>query len=450
MGNRLGNRRGKAVLALALCALAPSVAASQAAPGRLPGTVLERMGREPFRVVVILIDTLRRDRLTFYGQSREKAPFLSRLAAEGAVFERAYAASSWTPTSMASVFTGLYPDQHHVLTGYNFVKRSQARDRPLLLNRIPDAARTLPEMASEAGLATFGVSSNWNIDEVMGFARGFGSFERKRKLTADLINEQAVSWRPRLAAAPSHFLYLHYMDMHGPYTRHAAWFDATEPDERLARYDSSLGYLDSKLRELFDTLGWSERTLIVVLADHGEEFLDHGRLLHPNQLYGELLNIPMLFWWPGVIEPRRVGTPVSQVDLFPTLATLIHRKPVATDSDGIDLVPLLDGGTLPERTLFAMRAHEAANPPIVRRAAVNGRWKYILTSPANIEELYDLETDPREMRNVAPGNPDVAARLRRELEAIEARPKRHTRTFARSERPASELEIELRSLGYVN
>ena len=262
-------------------------------------TLIERAAAEPFRVVLILLDATRADRFSFYGHSRDTTPFLTQLAADSAVFDRAYAVSSWTSTSVASLFSGLHPNQHHVRTGYNFARRSQRTDRPLRLNRIPDAVPLLPELMLRAGFATFGVANNPNICERMGFSRGFERFAQKRERTADVINQQALGWADELGRAQRYFLYLHYMDMHMPYRRHDPWFDATAKDASLARYESSLGYADSHIRELYQTLGWDKNTLLIVVADHGEEFDDHGQRGHPNQLYAELLRVPLLVHWPG-------------------------------------------------------------------------------------------------------------------------------------------------------
>lgn len=403
----------------------------------------------PDRIVVILIDALRADRLPFYGHPRNTAPFLAKLAAEGVVFEQAYATSTWTPSSVASIFTGLYPNQHQVLTGYNLTRRTQDSERPLRLNRIPDTAPTLPEILRAAGFRTFGVANNPNIGEKMGFARGFDRFAQQQERTADVIDAQVAQWRDELRGSGRSFLYLHYMDTHKPYQRHAAWFDPGQRNRELARYDSSIGYVDSRLAELFDRLGWSERTLIVLLADHGEEFRDHGGEGHTNQLYSELLRVPLVIWSPGRIQPGRVAAPVSLVDILPTLVQLAGGPPPPAVASGISLVPALAGGPVPERSLFAMRWSESEDPPLIRKAVIRGRWKYIVSSPGELQELYDLLEDPRELRNRIDRDGAIAAQLRLELERFEAEAHRHERAYADSELPARELQEQLRSLGYV-
>jgi arylsulfatase A-like enzyme len=417
--------------------------------GRIKPHVAEAAAEQPFRVVVILLDALRADRLPFYGHARNTAPFLSELADEGAVFERAYAASTWTSSSVASLFTGLYPDQHHVLTGYHFTRRSQRTDRPLRLNRIPDTAPTLPEMMRKFGFATFGTANNPNIGDAMGFSRGFDHFRQMPMSFAETINGQALQWQDALRGPGRSFLYLHYMDTHAPYQRREPWFEPGAEDTELARYDSSIGYVDDHIRKLYETLGWDRNTLLIVLADHGEEFGDHGSHGHGNKLYSELLHVPLLLHWPGVIAPRRIATPVSLVDVRPTLEQLASGKPPQTPTDGRSLVPLLDGEQVPPRNLFAVRWAETVDPPVSRHAVLTDRWKYIFTQPRGREELFDMLADPGDKHDQFTAQRDVAAALRRELDAFIARPKRHQRAYRDSEQSAGKLEQQLRTLGYV-
>jgi arylsulfatase A-like enzyme len=284
----------------------------------------------------------------------------------------------------------------------------------------------------------------------MGFARGFDRFQQESVLFAEVINDQALRWSDELRRQERYFLYLHYMDTHMPYQRRDPWFDTSEKDPALARYDSAIGYVDAHLRELYEKLGWHRDTLLVVLADHGEEFGEHGGHGHDNnQLYGELLHVPLLFYWPGVIAPRRIVAPVNLVDVRPTLEQLATGKPPETPGDGHSLLPLLDGETLPERNLFAIRWTESENPPLVRKAAMRERWKYIASAPGGREELYDLLADPYDQHDLFAAQREVAAELRQELNRLDAQPVRHQRAYSDSARPAGELEQQLRSLGYV-
>jgi arylsulfatase A-like enzyme len=403
----------------------------------------------PFNVVIVLVDALRADRLPFYGHPKQTAPFLSQLAAKGAVFERSYAASTWTPSSVSSLFTGLYPNQHQVWTGFAMTRRTQATDRPLELNRLPDGARTLAESMKRRGYRTFGVSSNPNFAAEMGFQRGFDRFQHHREGNGAAINRSVLQWKGELERAPKYLLYVHYMDTHKPYPRHEAAYDAAEPNPMLARYDSAIGYVDERIQELYAALRWHERTLLIVTADHGEEFGDHGGAEHDNTMYAELLRVPLLLSWPGMIAPRRVADNVSNVDLLPTIEALTGKANDATPVSGVSLLPLLEGKSMPARTLFAMRRTERLEPQLERTAAIRDDWKYILTIPGNREELFDTRRDPRDKHDLIAQSKDVAVRLRGELEAFDAGAKKHPRAFVRSEQTASDLAQQLRSLGYV-
>jgi len=400
-------------------------------------------------IVVVVIDALRVDRLPFHGHHRRTAPFLDELAAGGAVFERAYAASTWTPSSVASILTGLYPSDHHVRTGYAMSRRSQESDRPLTLNRLPDHAATLPELLRERGYRTFGASNNPNYSQQMGFQRGFDRFAYLEDKAGAALNASVEAFRAELAGAQPYFLYVHYMDTHKPYHLREEWLEPGAQDTPLARYDSELGYVDRELRRLYEALGLPRGTLVVVTADHGEEFRDHGGIGHKNTMYAELLRVPLLFSWPGVIEPRRIEGNVSLIDLLPTLVELAGPGD-APEGPGISLLSALRGEPVPARTLYAMRWTELRNPPLVRKAVIRDRWKYILSLPGGREELYDAQTDPTDRKNVVALHEETRAALRRELEELEARPPRYERAYAMSDESGRDLAPRLRALGYVD
>lgn len=304
-------------------------------------------------------------------------------------------------------------------------------------------------MLRDRGYRTYGVTANVNFSERTGFQRGFDRFARLDDKSAAAIDEAVLTWRDELARPGRTFLYLHYMDTHKPYARHEPWLDGAAADPSLASYESAIGYVDSRLRELYRTLGWNDDTLLVVTADHGEEFRDHGRTGHKNTLYAELLRVPLIFSWPGVIEPRRIATNASLVDVLPTLEDLLPGGGAATTVAGVSLAPLLEGGSIAPRALFAMRWTEFRDPPRVRKGVLRERWKYVRTVPPGREELYDMRADPRDEADVADREPEVVEALRRELAEFEATALVHDRAFDESRRPARELAEKLRALGYV-
>ena len=404
-------------------------------------------------VVLVLIDTLRADHLPFYGYLRDTAPFLAGVAARGAVFENAFSSSTWTAPATASLFTGLYPPQHGVVTGLIATRRLQKRDPTVKINRLPESLETLGEVMKRAGYRTFGVSNNANVRGELGFAQGFDRFRyfHSAQATAPELTAVVKEWQPELARGGKYFLYLHYMDPHAPYDERAPWYvpGRTRKERRLAAYDSEIRYVDEHLRELYQLLRWEQDTLLVVLADHGEEFREHGRDWHGNTLYGEVLRIPLVFHFPARIRPQRVSDNVSIVDVLPTLCDFL-RLPPDPSRAGLSLLGRLQGEALPERALYAHLYRQAGlwqAPELRLQALILGNWKYLAGTPG--EELYDMGADPEEAVNRLADARPVADALRLRLAELE----RGMAGF----KPESvsipldhETQEKLRALGYVN
>jgi choline-sulfatase len=430
----------------------------------------------PPNVVVILIDTLRPDHLQPYGYEHATSPYLAELASRGVLFERAYSASTWTAPATASLFTGLYPNEHGVVEGF-FVHRARKAGEPaskdegdaqgeprerwdknqdavVSLNRLPDALPTAPELFAAAGYATFGFSSNVNITSRIGFDRGFQHFadftgpQYGKGAEAEQALEQVRAWKSELSGEKPYFLYLHFNDVHAPWRERARVYDPGAEDlaaERAA-YDAELRHLDETLRRIDDELGWDDDTLVCVLSDHGEEFGEHGDLGHGYSLHAELMRIALMFSWPADLPGgRRLDTPASIVDVLPTLAQLAG-VPAPKELGGVSLAPLLAGKPPPaERTLFALRFKDGG----VRQlwAAQRGRWKLILSGRG--PQLYDHERDPFERTDVAAEHPEVLESLLNDLRAFRAR------TLA-SEGAKVEVELDaealraLEALGYTD
>ncbi len=419
----------------------------------------ERAERKP-NVVVVLIDTLRPDHLPAYGYQHATTPFLAELAARGVVLENAYSASTWTAPATASLFTGLYPNQHGITEGFfvHMARTARSEGEPqeeqqaaragdeqagergsrgdmdrwegpqastVSLNRIPDAVATLPERFARAGYATFGASANVNVTSRIGFDRGFARFadftgpEHGKGAAAELIRDQVRQWKPQMRGDAPYFLYLHLNDAHAPRRERAPLYqpDSTPFSAERAAYDGELRYLDSVLRELARELEWDDNTLVCVLSDHGEEFGEHGGTGHGYSIHSELMRIALFFTWPAQLpRGRRVETPVSIIDVLPTLAQLAGLGP-ANQVAGVTLAPALAGGAaLPARTLFALRFREGG----VRQlwAAQRGPWKLILSGKG--PQLFDHRTDPFEKRNVAAEHPELVNSLMAELQAFRA------------------------------
>lgn len=292
-------------------------------------------------MLLVSIDTLRRDHVSAYGHARPTTPGIDRLAREGALFERAVSSSNWTLPAHMSLLTGLSPGRHRV---------EDERDR------LPQELRSLAESFRDAGYATAGFASHVYLDARYGFARGFDRFELDPERRAAEVSERAVAWLERHADGPF-FLFLHYFDPHWDY-------DPPEPFRRrfgsppreagllsrlyryqdpeldfppqllrdaTALYDAEIAYTDAALSRVLDRLRERRRlddTVVAVLSDHGEEFGEHRGFGHGSHLHGELSSIPLVLRFPPRIAAgTRRADLVGLVDLPATLLALAGRTP---------------------------------------------------------------------------------------------------------------------------
>jgi len=435
--------------------------------------------RRPSAILLVTVDTLRGDTVSFGGYSLPTTPFLDRMAKEGVVFANAYAPSSWTPPSMASIFTGLEPTSHGVTTGV--VARGRATSQVVLA----DSLRTIAETLHERGRTTIGVASNLHLGRDLGFGQGFDYFfdppafipaatvnlRARETLAAALGAEWRTAWR-----RGSLFLWLHYFDPHEPLLPYDPWLDRHSPKrpDRLpdspARlllremkrrfpnpgpelaaalrplYDGEVARVDEHLRQLWEELGADEDVLLVLTADHGEELVDRGGLGHSHSLYEELVHVPLLIRWPrGLAGGRRIDTPVSVSDLLATISALDGAE--LSERDRERNLPRLLTAPSPQasRPVFL----ELHPPKPARWAMRNGNWKLIVYVHQPRAELYDLALDPGERHDLAVERPEVVVRLRAELERWRAGlPPPPPVTVYRD--PDAELIRQLRELGYLD
>jgi arylsulfatase A-like enzyme len=412
-------------------------------------------------VVLVVIDALRRDHLSLYSYSKGTSPGLARLAQESAVFERCLATSSWTKPSTLSLFSGLYPPSHG---GHRNRKASPRID-------------FLSEVLQERGYATAAVSGNPHVSPAFGMDQGFDTFEfggNRRARDYPDVTELLDGARTWLAAHADErfFLYLHLMNVHGPYrappeyrlrfleephadfpfqnrlwkeiVRHGRLErrgDVSEAHLRdlTARYDGAVAYTDEVLARFLGELrakGILDRSLLVITSDHGEELFDHGGFGHKRTLYGEQLEIPLLIREPGGVGAgRRIAEPVSLVDLPATILDWLGFLPLENGrafGNGRSLVPLLrgspEGRSLPTRHLLAQLDEVSAG-----RAFLVQEWPYRLLQiekdyrgRGSTVELFDVAEDPEERVDLAPQRRERVAELEalaRELRgALEAHP----------------------------
>ncbi len=404
-------------------------------------------------VLLVCLDTFRSDHMGLFGYERETAPFLAGLARTGTSFTGACSSSSWTSPATASLLSGCYPTRHGVVRGFFAQRRDAAHDESpgLQFARIPSDIALLPELLSEHGYTTLGLSTNMNVGPELGFDRGFARLLTRDGWPAERVLARLEEQRDDLEAAVPWFLYLHLNDTHEPYERRDSWYVAPGSRAKIdldrARYDSEIGYLDAQLREIFSVLDVRDDTLVVVVADHGEEFLEHGRRGHGFSLHGELNRSLFFVRAPALgVVSRRVELPVSLVDVLPTVLELAGLP--AVPGDGRSLATLARGGDpgdLERRTVFAHRTHPYRKNRELW-SAVQGNWK-LIEGPAG-DHLFDLHEDPGEHTDRAADEPQRLAELKAALERFRARGIREL-TPTGSRELDDELLERLEELGYT-
>jgi arylsulfatase A-like enzyme len=402
-------------------------------------------------VVLVVIDTLRADRLPFYGYRRNTAPFLEQWADRGVVFERAWSPSSWTPPASASIFTSVYPLQHGVVSGLRVFRNQLRQGTDVKIHRIPMQLETIPELLSSLGYRCFAVTDNPNISAAAGYQRGFDRLANFNYEGATKVNEVLRSWLPEIQGGGKTFVYLHYMDPHGPYHEHSPWYQLEgDEDPQSAAYDSEIRYLDEHLREAFEMLGVNEQTVVVITADHGEEFYEHGRNQHMYQLYSELTHVPLLIYHPGMDKSRaRIPENVSTVDVLPTLRAILGQ-PDSSQDEGLSLTRYYSGEDPPaERYLYSQRSRywKEENGELI--SVVYGDHKFTLTRPTGQLELYDLNIDFREQNDLATSHSQIVTSLQENWLEFEQQAPRWQQDPVTRTLTAEEVDL-LEMLGYAD
>jgi arylsulfatase A-like enzyme len=431
-------------------------------------------------VLLVVVDSLRGDRLHHAGDPRALTPRLDRLAAEGARFTRAYAPAPWTTPSVMSIFTGLTPASHHV----------DHNDRSL-----SPAVETLAQRLQEAGYATGAVMPALTLAAHFGFARGFDRFiyetQGHSRVSGPWSVASAQAFMRESRDGPF-FLYVHLWDVHynyNPPVPYSLRFQAGRPpgegetddvtalmlhegergplpadrvDWLEGQYAGEVLFTDDQVGRLLDELerlGIAGDTIVVVTSDHGEAFQEHGVLGHTVHLYEEMEHVPLLLRWPGRIgRGKMVHEVMGLVDLAPTLLDLAGVSYEQGEFEGVSWAASLRPDDA-EGVREQPAAERAGRSPVLVATSRRALWRglrgddmaYLFDLNSGREELYDLSTDPGQRENLAGLRPDETRRWRLALcERL------------RTPAPGGEVPIEtlpvaikeeldagLRSLGYV-
>lgn len=443
-------------------------------------------------VVIIMADTLRADYVGAYGFSGDVSPHLDGLAADGVLFRNCVSQSPWTKPSIATLMTGLYPEVHKVLTEegkYRGRMPGGAGGADLSTDALSEDAATLAEQLKASGYVTAGFVANPWIRSAHGYGQGFDVFNTEgadNEMPAKRIVARAVEWlKAQPADGPPYFLYLHFMDVHGPYTASREHFDAlagssaesgppvplTEAqygrippylrapdwakedgsrDVRTWRrhYAAGLRSLDAAVGELFAALrerGDLDESLVVFTADHGEELYDHGRWDHGYTLFEEQVHVPLVVRYPNAKHAGTVIEPaVGVVDVLPTILGFVGAT-IPPGVQGNDLAPVIAGKANAVDGIVT----EAVKWRPDQRSVRTSRYKLIHDGATGRSTLYDLHDDPGERVNVADANPEVVDRLVAILRNHVAANAAHPGLEGRAADVPPDVAERLRSLGYL-
>lgn len=427
-------------------------------------------------MLFITVDTLRASNVGAYGYAVGTTPVIDGLAAGGVRFANAVATAPETSPATASLLTG------HYQAGTRVRRNGQ---------RLPDELTTLGERARAAGWATGAIVANPLLVAEYGFDQGFAHFEhveRRGGVTDDRVANAALAWLED--AATPWFLWLHFMDPHGPPAADESWsagftyppgafgddapvrvgralelgvipgVQALPQHDRLSqyvrRYDGDVRFTDMQIGRVLDALataGQRGRTLVVLVADHGESLTEHGELLqHGWFVYQTTLHVPLVVAWPGRLPAGRVvEARVSGIDVAPTLAELAGMAVAPTEFEGKSLVACLHDACPPREPVVALGARD--NHPL---ALYEAQWKLVqtpgLVPPTPTEqslpvhgfptrerlELYAIDRDPGELHDVSAEHPERVAALRARLLAV----RRRLRSVGADWYPGSSLPVD--------
>lgn len=369
----------------------------------------------------IIVDTLRADRLGIANYKRDLTPNIDELVKESVFFRETYAQGNRTPHSFGSFLTSRYPSQVDW-------KNKRASYSPLL-----DSNLMVFEVLKDAGYRNLAELRHFYFHPKRNFQQGFapGDWVNKpeksiKETNTDIsspdITRRAIVRLEELKGSDKPFaLWVHYGDPHSRYMKHEE-YPITERGRAglIQKYDYEIKFTDKHvgmlLKKLKD-LGMEEDTAVVLFSDHGEAFGRHrfkGKRMyfHGQTLYNDLVRVPMLFRVPGV-KPRVVKDRAMLLDMASTVVDMI-RSPIPDSFKGSSLVPYFFGKKLPARDIRAELPPYKAWPHEMVMM-IRGKWKLIYRISDNIFELYDLEKDPNEMKNVASKHPDIVRTMRADI-----------------------------------
>ena len=403
------------------------------------------MVKNKYNVILVGIDTLRADHLGCYGHNRDTSPTIDSIAKEGTLFEQCFSQAPITSPSFMSIMTSLYPSYHGVT---DFMGTAGAQGRAYTLG---DSIPTLAEMLKENGYRTGAFTDGGQLYSKIGFERGFDYYS----MNPDYMNrpngsieEDEIFYWLKEYHKENFFLFFHTYAVHSPWRAPKSYWELFENKEEAhfslrdflddselpnigqvdvypyfyrkvnrwipadveyvrSLYDGGIRYVDDfiqRLRSLLVDLKIDSNTIIIITADHGEEFLDHGRLMH-TQLYDEILHVPLIIVAPGMSKGVRVKQTVRSIDILPTLFDQLGGA-IHTPINGVSLTD----ADKKELSLPALAETEHMGY-VFREKEFKYIYPFYRIAQNRFDELYNTVSDPRERNNIALQNLDIVQEM---------------------------------------
>jgi len=431
-------------------------------------------------IVILLVDCLRKDHVGIYGYSRDTTPNMDYFSQEAVVFQDAISQCSWTIPSVASLFSSLYPSVHRAI--------SHADDNKYGADILNYKIATVAELARDKGYATGAFVANRWICKRLQFDQGFNSFNLirsgfKGRVRAENINERALKWIYKNAGKPF-FVYLHYMDCHGPYRPlepYASLFKSIKNRQMTAeetssleylsvgrekdknnlnyyidKYDGAIRYVDHHIGNFLKQLeeyGLSNNTIIIITADHGEAFFEHGVCEHGYSLYNEEINVPLIVKFPESIKIRNnKNRRIQLIDITAAISRILGRG-FPYNIDGKHLLNTSNDEMSDKYVVFSEELSELVKgPPKV--AMIKDNFKAIyMVAEQKVTELYDLRKDESETKNIIKMYPEKSKAFEKEIKSWQKEKLKDSERLGLEESLViieDQKAIErLKSLGYV-
>ena len=418
---------------------------------------------EDYNVMVVTVDSLRADHLECYGYERNTSPNTCGLADRSVVFENAYATSPWSHPSYVSLLTGLWPFRHG------------ARSAEM----VDGGLEFLPETLQDGGYRTEGYVDGSFLRPFLNMDQGYDKYVSYRNGTGEMGNAEQIiddtTQSVRTTKEPF-FQFLMLMDVHSPFwpKNTTAFQDYSSPgyngslnlsehgqgdvydlnhsalseqevDRMIAGYDANIRYTDHHVGRLVDTLnetGKLDNTIVVITADHGEAFREHGSWIgHLRNLYDEQIKVPLIVYHPD-LEPQRIEERVSLADIKPTLLDMVSIEESA-EMDGRSLLPLIKEGTYSERLIYSSTVGPGLR--FDKSGVIKNDMKLIWDHESGEIQLFNLSSDPGELNDISDSEESLVESLKQTISNI-----RENENISQSRQAAREQREVLQKLGYIS